>query len=732
MKNKFWLNHLLGALFAFLFSITSVGVLVTGWDLPVTSGGWLIFRCGLFSVLASVLLYFRYGWCGILLLSVRGAFALWQDGLLWEQMQSLAYTVSLHFHDVYGWRTIGSPLTEEFDLVLILLAYLTACSVSFCICCRKHIVIALPFVILPPAVCLITTDTMPDERYLFLLMLGVVLLLVTDWVRRKNPRQFASLTLRTMIPAAAALGLLFALSPQETYVSHAAELQKTAVDWFQQIKSTAENVVSANITGSFAFQTLNLRSVGPKSDFTYTVMQVTSSYGGTVYLRGRDYDIYTGTAWESSGDRKEQFPAGSDVLGNLTIAASGIGNVLYTPYYSADAVILNDGFVKNSANTKEYSYTAAKNPVGIAADVSGYTNLPPETSEWAGELAEKIINERAGRMSKVQSIADYVRNCASYDLSASAMSSDYSDFARWFLEESDTGYCVHFATAAAVLLRAAHIPARYVEGYMIQCQADEQITVTNQEAHAWVEYYDSGSDVWRLLETTPSGAMMPAEGIAEETAHVETETEETEPESEIPETEPDAVEQPAERVPDQSEDRHENTGTTQNAAAAEHAAGNQSDGNRGNSENSENSGGTSGKAGVSGGNSVSAGEETVPEKSFRIPEWVKNLLWILPVLAVIPLQGNLRIAYKRKQWNAGAANEMALVRWRQSRRLAKRMKVKLPEELDELAMKAKFSQHTLTRGELDEFELFRKEILQSIGQMPWYRKVFLRWILAVG
>ena len=63
-------------------------------------------------------------------------------------------------------------------------------------------------------------------------------------------------------------------------------------------------MVGENITGSFAFQKLNLKTVGPKSDFTYNVMRVTASYNGTVYLRGRDYDVYNGTAWESSGGRE--------------------------------------------------------------------------------------------------------------------------------------------------------------------------------------------------------------------------------------------------------------------------------------------------------------------------------------------------------------------------------------------------------------------------------------------
>ena len=63
------------------------------------------------------------------------------------------------------------------------------------------------------------------------------------------------------------------------------------------------------------------------------------------------------------------------------------------------------------------------------------------------------------------------------------------DFATWFLNESDTGYCVHFATAGTLMLRALGIPARYVTGYYATAYANQTVTVTTDNAHAWVEYY---------------------------------------------------------------------------------------------------------------------------------------------------------------------------------------------------------------------------------------------------
>ncbi len=709
LKRKLWTDHLLGAAFAFLFSISAVYSLISGFGLSVSSPRWLTFWCGLFSVLAALLMYIPYGWAGILLLSVRGGFALWQDGELWNQVQTLAYTISSHYRDVYNWYAVGTPLSEEYDLALILLGYLAALSVSDCICRRRNLLIALATGILPLTLCLITTDTLPSEPVLLLLMLGIVLLLMTDWVRIRRPQQFGTQLLRIFIPAVLALAMLFRFQPQEEYVNHAAELQKNAVEWFQQIKSTAESVVSGNITGNSGAQTLNLRNVGPKSDFSFTVMRVTSSCSGTMYLRGRDYDNYSGTAWESSEGRAENCPAGRTPTDIVSIVTYGVRNMLFIPYYTAEAVQLTNGCLENAENKNSYTLVVSGEPSVSPEPGSGYTDLPDETEAWADALLKTIISGISEEQNVVQQIGDYVRNSASYDLSTPAMSDERADFARWFLEESDTGYCVHFATAAAVLLRAAGIPARYVEGYTVYCEADEKTLVSNQAAHAWVEYYDYDVGAWLILEATPAASsdVSEEEMESDETEPVETEPQETEP----AETEPEKTE---DDPPVLKEPVQESTGTPQI-------------GNSGG-----NHGGTSGNSAASEGNTSGSVGGSVPKETFRLPGWVKKLVWILLGLALIPLQGHLRIRYKRKRWFSGDPNRMAMIRWKECRRLAARTKIRLPGELDDLVLKAVFSQHTLTHEELYRFERFRQKVLESTGQMPWYRRYILRWIFAVG
>ena len=80
-----------------------------------------------------------------------------------------------------------------------------------------------------------------------------------------------------------------------------------------------------------------------------------------------------------------------------------------------------------------------------------------------------------------------------------------------FLSVTNEGYCVQFASAAALVLREFGIPARYVEGYLA---SDFELDIygvygsryhtdlRDSDAHAWVEVWYDGVG-WVTYETTP-------------------------------------------------------------------------------------------------------------------------------------------------------------------------------------------------------------------------------------
>lgn len=83
-----------------------------------------------------------------------------------------------------------------------------------------------------------------------------------------------------------------------------------------------------------------------------------------------------------------------------------------------------------------------------------------------------------------------------YDLEQGTAAKE-GDELRYFLEESHSGDDMHFATAAALMLRTAGIPARYAEGYYLSPDymllytdmSDVSMDVPDSLAHSWVEVY---------------------------------------------------------------------------------------------------------------------------------------------------------------------------------------------------------------------------------------------------
>jgi transglutaminase-like putative cysteine protease len=90
---------------------------------------------------------------------------------------------------------------------------------------------------------------------------------------------------------------------------------------------------------------------------------------------------------------------------------------------------------------------------------------------------------------------------------------DGEEFLDDFLFVTKRGFCVHFATAFAVLARLDGVPARYATGFLAFLPpGGEGIVVSGLNAHAWPEAWLPGAG-WVALEATPAfdpaGALLP-------------------------------------------------------------------------------------------------------------------------------------------------------------------------------------------------------------------------------
>lgn len=113
------------------------------------------------------------------------------------------------------------------------------------------------------------------------------------------------------------------------------------------------------------------------------------------------------------------------------------------------------------------------------------------------EMLEELIGEARG-VSALVALREYFQTNFRYDASIH-YPLNQRDFVAWFLS-SEEGFCVHYATAMALLAQRMGFEARYVEGFVLPPDRD---TIGAYEAHAWAEILLPGYG-WVPFDATPS------------------------------------------------------------------------------------------------------------------------------------------------------------------------------------------------------------------------------------
>ena len=705
MKHKTLLLFLVSVLLSFALAVGAVGCMVTGFSLDLESLADVVLVCGLACLICSFLFLWKWGGAAVLCLLALAAGYLWHRGIAWEQILALLNRISHTYNDAYGWGVLFLEETAApADYPMAILGCIIAVFAGQTLCRGQNGWLTILLAATPLAACMVVTDTVPEEKYLFLLLAGLALLLLTAGVRRDSAVQGSRLTALAALPVLLALAGLFWAVPQEGYVNQSKEIQQkllSMVEDLPQMVESAANNISTGLAGGEEETELDLKSLGARLRYTYPVMDVTAENSGVLYLRGQDYDTYSGTGWTATRHRAEEFLADGDPAGAVTIRTRSKKDLLYLPYYPAAGATLVGGQVRNESGLKEYTFTRTVLPenwreaaapaavddgkvyltmevqaFGSTAERLRYLTLPGEADVRAQELLKSILPENATRVEIAEAIAEYVRSCAEYDLNTGRMPSDQEDFALWFLTEADTGYCVHFATAAVVLLRAADIPARYVTGYMVNAKAGQTVTVTAGNAHAWAEYYLPTLGTWVVLEATPAEELQEEAAASTEAATLPDETE-----AETTET----ATLPQDSVPTESQ-----APTVTEAPAP-----------------------------------------SAPRTPRAVSGWAKLLLLLALLALLTALQRAVRLSLRRRYQHSGNANDQALARWQEAQLLAKLLKQEPLAELENLAQKAKFSQHTLTAEELQQFDVYLRACRQQLRRRPWYRQLLYRFLWAV-
>ncbi len=683
MKAEKWLVCLQAFLLAFTIAFGGCGCLVTGFDLTVTGLGTLALILGCCTAVATLVLRLRHGGVVLACLAAAAAGVLWYDGRVGGQFLSILRDISIIYDRAYGWGALHLGTSPgQVDLAVAVIGCAVSLAVVRTVSQGQWVWPTVIIGLIPLAACLVVTDMIPDPIFLYLLMLGLALLCLTSALRQRSHREGIRLAAFAALPVTLALGILFWLFPKDAFVDPAEDLGDRFFHWVSEMEQTASG---SDFTGSGTTpsRTERLDTLGDRQLRTTPVMDITAEQGGTLYLRGQDFDFYDGHSWISSLGREEDFPLNDensffigDTAGDLDIRLRSAVRIRYLPYYPLPAITLSGGLPLESSELSDYLVTRRVLPddwkqivASLESQQSGarydhmperYRTLPLTAREGAEQLLETILTDEQSATEKADAIAAFVRNSAQYDLSPGKMPSNEPDFALWFLEDSDKGYCIHFATATVVLLRAAGVDARYVTGYMARVPAGETVTVTADQAHAWAEYYEPRLGMWIVLESTPAsgGADLPTEPSAPQPGS------ETTPPT-TPQLQPTQPTEPPEKTPE-------------------------------------------------GGNS--------------------GWLWLLPA-ALIPVllwgQWYLRRAASRHRMARGSTNRRALATWTVLSRCCRPLKLTPSPEAEALACKALFSQHTLTQRELAVLRRELARTMNALMALPWYRRLVYRFLLGL-
>lgn len=478
-KHPLW-NPLL----ALLGTVSSLFCLISGLKLPLQSPGLLICMWILTAIAAqrnplpslSLSLVWLWDWEGIVpVFRFLGLALLSAWGLVPAPSQP-------------EWVDSAAGLWGSLQLVLLCTA-LTG---------GKHIGGAVLTMLLPTLFCLMLPEAEPDSLPLFCLLAVVLLLLLSDSARTESAAQALRMMKLAVLPVLLSLSILFLCFPRRTYVNHSDILLSRCTGLLGR-----QLAVPVWITG--ADTGVNLQHITGSNPKNTPILEVTSNCTGILYLRMQDFSNYTGNSWQNSFSRQEILSGTGQPLEHIRIRTFQAMPQLLPCWPGEDTLLLNGA----AAQAAPAEYTLERfAPVPSPPPVPAYLSLPEITRSGAESILDTIGASRD--IPKV--IGQYVRQAAQYDRNPAPLPEDHPDFALWFLEEAETGCCLHFATAAAVLLRAAGIPARLVTGFLVETQAGETIPVT--EGHAWVEYYVNSQ--WQILDATPS-ADIPAPSEAEPT-----------------------------------------------------------------------------------------------------------------------------------------------------------------------------------------------------------------------
>lgn len=140
-----------------------------------------------------------------------------------------------------------------------------------------------------------------------------------------------------------------------------------------------------------------------------------------------------------------------------------------------------------------------------------------------GLKGEDVAGRNLARLLLGNLVAQELQSRTRYNIDPGSLPQGV-DPVEYFLGENRQGYCMHFATAGALLLRQLGVPARFASGYVVtpdqfrRALTGYRASVRDDASHAWVEIWLEEVG-WVPVEMTPgygeTGTSLTAQGQQE-------------------------------------------------------------------------------------------------------------------------------------------------------------------------------------------------------------------------
>ncbi|MGN6272434.1 MAG: transglutaminaseTgpA domain-containing protein [Protaetiibacter sp.] len=417
------------------------------------------------------------------------------------------------------------PATPELGIVLLLAVLMMACAwvADAVVAARKPALVALPLA----AILVVPIAIKPGlvDAFWYLVTAGLYLAILRIGRPRDSRR---AVVVGGVVVALGSLLLPFAIPGVEEEPSRRTSGLRSGINPLITLGD-------------------DLRRGNPTLALSYT-----SSANYPVYLRLTTLERFTGETWgpivgDDRGQGLEAFPRPTGLTEATPVNAAEVDvtvadvvtNWLPTPYPTTSITgVEGDWFwepngltvrsVSSGARGQRYTATFLEpRPTSeqLASTAVFPADAPPDSLALPGDMpaiiaatAHQVADGAASAYDKALALQSYLRSTPfSYSEEApvdEGFDGTGMEALAVFLERK-TGYCVHYASAMAVMARELGIPARIAVGFQPGDrrfnEGSNVFEVSTDDLHAWPELYFDGVG-WLRFEPTPGRGAVPRYG----------------------------------------------------------------------------------------------------------------------------------------------------------------------------------------------------------------------------